>query len=685
MRRTLTVFVCLFISVTAFCQSVPKLLRLADEHYENGVYNDAIEFYDKIAGIDTSNFFARFRLADCYNKTLQYEEAKTVFLALCNIPNHEYRARSMYSYAGLLKQETRFDEADSIYSFLISVPDAEPYLVELSRKQSEGCQLALRQEKANKGFTITVMEEINSKFHDFGAVINPSNKHVVLATTRNLPGTQYEELQYEGLLPDLVSFESRNNGRFRMSSSNQEFSNLNTKWPEGSGSFTKDGSTFYFSSCQDEEGAACSIMVSYLEDGSWTEPVALNSYINEPGSENKQPAISVTGDTLFFSSNRSGGNGGSDIWMSLKGLEKESWTPAINMGSVINSPENEITPYFSSAFQCLLFASDGHVGYGGYDLYAAKGESFFEPQIYNLGDPFNSTWDDTYFAISDTVGFLSSNREDHEILNVFSFNVNNERLFLSLLISGESLIDARLASKFRDIESLDLVTFRVEDYAGYDLFEPVRPSKPKPKILEDNTVEVVEGEVAELRFEKLYYDYGTYTLRAEAKSGLKSLAEQLKDITFQSIDILAFTDSIGPNAANQVLSKRRGESAKEYLVSLGIDSAQINVFARGEIPSSGKDHWFRRIFRRRIEVIVKAAGGLQLNQAKTYIVRRATSLDKIAETLGVDYDDLRDWNGGMKGNIKAGSTIRVYENGDVERPIHLFVDEESLKFFSAKN
>ncbi|MEO9485402.1 MAG: OmpA family protein [Ekhidna sp.] len=683
MRKLLTI-VCLLFGFICASQSVPKLLKMADDRYQNGIYDDAIEFYDKIVGIDKDNHFARFRLAECYNRTLQYDEAKSVFLQLSNTPDQEYRARSMYSYASLLKHETSFEEADSIYGVLISIPGAESYLVELARKQSEGCQLALRQKKADRGFAISYLDGINSKFHDFGAVINPSSNHVVLATTRNLPGTQYENLQYQGLWPDLVSFENRGNGRWRMSTSNQDFSDLNTQWPEGSGSFTKDGNIFYFSSCSEGEGSSCNIMVSYLENGNWSAPVKLNSYINEAGSENKQPAISATGDTLFFSSNRSGGNGGSDIWMSLKGLEKESWTPAINMGAVINTPENEITPYYSSAFECLLFSSDGHVGYGGYDMYAAKGESFFEPEIYNLGDPFNSTWDDTYFAISDTVGFMSSNRADHEILNIYSFDVNNERLFLSLLISGESLIDSRLASRFRDIESLDLVTFRVEDYAGYDLFEPIRPAKPKPKIIEDS-VAVADVETDEYQFEKLYFNYADSQLRSEAKAALQNLVLQLKEQSFESIDILAFTDSIGSDSSNLLLSKRRGESAKEYLVSMGIDSRRVNVLPRGEIPSQGADHWFRRVFRRRVEVIVKASAGLKLRTAKTYIIRKPNSLVQIANMLNVDYEQLKEWNGNVKGAIAAGSTIRIYEESKTDRPIRLLVGEENLDLFSAKN
>ncbi|WP_425390818.1 OmpA family protein [Ekhidna sp.] len=681
MRRFLIapIFICIISSVLA--QSVPRLLRMADERYENDQFEEAIQFYEKVVGRDKNNHFARFRLAECYNRTLEYGKAKEVFLQLSNIPNHEYRARSMYSYASLLKQESQFEVADSIYYFLISIPDAESYLVELSRKQREGCQLALRQKRKDRGFSISPMEGINSKFHDFGAVVNPTNNQLVFATTRNLPGVQYEDLQFEGLLPDLVAFESRGNDRWRMSSSDQKFGRLNTQWPEGSGSFTKTGDTFYFSTCPGDSTSGCMIMVSYLEDGNWSAPVPLNKYINEPGSENKHPSISATGDTLFFSSNRIGGNGGSDIWMSLKGLEKESWTPAINMGGVINTPENETTPYYSSAFQGLLFASDGHVGYGGYDLYAAKGESFFEPEIYNLGDPFNSTWDDTYFSISDSVGFLSTNRQDHEILNIYSFPVSNERLFLSLLISGESLIDARLASKYKDVMSLDLVTFRVEDYAGYDLFEPIRPSKGKPKILEDG-----EGTLSEFKFEKLFFSYASANLRPESKVALKNLVDQIEKVNVESISILAFTDSIGNQAGNLRLSKRRGAAAKSYLFSLGVDSSKISVFPRGEVhPEAHIDHWYDRILRRRVEIIIKSSEPLNLEKATPYIVRKTALIGDLASALGVSIDLLKEWNGDINNILNAGETIRIVESQTQSIPIQFFVGEDDLSLFISKS
>ena len=112
MKKILSLIAAMFLMTVLFAQSVPKLLEIADDLYQNDRYLEAIEFYERIVGIDKDNHFARFRLASCYHRTLQYEEAKSEFVKLSNIQNHEYRARSLYNYANLLKQESRFKEAD---------------------------------------------------------------------------------------------------------------------------------------------------------------------------------------------------------------------------------------------------------------------------------------------------------------------------------------------------------------------------------------------------------------------------------------------------------------------------------------------------------------------------------------------------------------------------------------------
>ena len=706
-----------------FSQSVPRLLEYAEEMYNSHRYFEAIEFYEKVVGLDKANHEVRYRLANCYQETLQYDKAKKEFETLGTTPDQPFRAWSLFYFANLLMHESEFAVADSILHDLVSMPDASPELVDLSGKHREGCQLALRQRKQNKGFTIEEMVDVNSRFHDFGAIINPSNNHLVFATTSKVAGVQYDGTQFEGLLPDLVSYERRRNGRWSFASSDQRFSKFNTQWAEGSGSFTVDGKKFYFTSCHGVGGSDCSIQVSYLIDNVWTDPVVLNEYINEPGSENKQPFISSRGDTLFFSSDRPGGIGGSDIWMSLSGLDPDSWSPAINLGNTINSVENEISPYFSAAYNCLLFASDGHVGYGGFDIYAAKGESFFEPSVYNLGAPFNSSWDDTYFNISDSVGFLSSNRKDGKILNLYQFKVSGERLFLSLLISGESLINSRIVSRLRDTRSMDIVTLRVEDYQGYELFEAINYEKPKPRIIQDSFVSdslqmasdsvlranalassngvsgpgnegsaqgggITEDFLDRLMgkgtyeeaYEKIFFNFGEDKLKPEGEAALESLLSQVPIRSINKISLFAFTDNLGSESFNRDLSKKRGEAVKQFLLSKGVAEDRMFIYPRGQlIPQSEIDHWYRRILRRRVEITIETSAQVDLKVATTYIVRNESTLAQIASQLGTDIATLKSWNGYSDRLLSKGTTIRVF--GTTLPNVRYFVTEANMEEF----
>ncbi len=707
-------------------QSVPRLIEIADDLFESERYLEAIEFYEKITALDKTNDKALFRLGICYNQTLKYERAQDKFLRLGQREGSEYRARALYYYSVIQKLESRYEEADSLFTFLISLPDAEADLIDLSQRQKEGCLLALRQQKIDRGFEVFQFEGVNSEYHDFGATRNPNNGHVVLASTRVSRSEQYVGSQFIGVLPDLLSFERQRNGNWKESTNTGKFNVVNTEWSEGSGSFTANGKKFYYSSCLGEGGSDCKVMFTELIDGIWTSPVALNEYVNEPGSENKQPAISATGDTLFFVSDRVGGQGGSDIWMSLQGLEPESWAPAINLGEVVNTSGNEITPYYSSAFEAIVFASNAHIGYGGYDTYLAKGESFFEPEIYNLGDPFNSSHDDLYFNISDTIGFLSSNRDKERILDLEYFRVKDEKLFLSLLISGESLIDSRIISRFKDVKLLDLYTFRAEDYEGYELFDPVKRERPKPKVIQESIAQeqslqagpegtLLAGADLEIlgnrgpsssqsrtsngsayrtaassyyvnadgnyvhEFESVFFHYGLAQLTPVGKRSLDALIDQLKGRTYEQVEVLTFSNPKAAEKGNVALSSERGTLVVEYLANAGIPKEKIRLLQRGLDVDHYRDHWYGRVFGRRVELYVISESPERFRKAKAYLVREDLNVKRMAYFLGVGADDLQEWNGFRKSRVAYGSIIRVY-GGKLFPSLRFFADR-----FDAKN
>lgn len=715
MKKIATIILLLTFFGNLYAQSIPKILKLGDEQFENNRYLEAIPYYDKVYAIDKKNYYAGYQLAQCYEQTLHYEKSMKTFKMLSEQQGHEYQSRSIYKYATLNKRESNFDLADSIYQQLVKMPDIDPDLLELANRQREGCLIAKREQEQDRHFKVEFIKKLNSNFHDYGAVENPSNGNIVFSTTRNLSGEQYQGSQYSGLLPDMMTYEQKENGSYHNISGKQRFDKLNTKWSEGSGTFNATGDKFYYTSCENEEGnSGCQIKYSQLENDKWSNPVALNEFINEKNSENKHPSLSITGDTLFFSSNRPGGQGGSDIWMSLRGDEGESWLPAINMGKVINTQENEITPYYSSVHESLVFSSNGHVGYGGYDIYGAKGHSFFTPDLFNVGFPFNSTWDDTYFNIGDTIGYLSSNRETKEVLDLYRYSVPNEKLFLSLLYAGELMVDGQIMSKYRDAGSVDLVTFRAEDYEGYALFQPVATKKKDLRKLfnssavEDGSIaanlvstrsdrssrikkrsEAVKNTVPVPKpapsyktignVERLYFDYGDHILRKQSKQALKDFYLSIKGQSYTRINLLSYADYKGSKKGNVELCAKRGAATKVYLVSLGIPEEKIQVLARGELRSEKeRDHWFRRVMDRRVELHVDSSQPMALASAKSVILRKPLTLDMVAEKLSLDPSDVRQWNGAGDQLINPGHAVRLYLTNTSILDSKFFITEENI-------
>ena len=730
MRRYLTFLFYLFWSLIGYGQSVPQLQEIADQHFDEAQYTEAIKFYRKIVRLDKSNEQSKFRLAVSYYRTLQYDEAKSAFIKLIEDSADEFRHPSIYYYGTILKLDSDFARADSVFTSLMALADVDDELLESSRKQSEGCIIALNQEIRDRGFVINELEELNSRFHDFGATVNRQEGSVVFVTTRNLGHKQFEGVQYDGLLPDLQQYVPRNNN-WRNVTGRKRFDNLNTVWAEGSGSFTGDGKAFYFTTCNFNNGADCKIVVTRLVNDRWNEPEPLNEYINPDSTQNRHPSITQSGDTLFFVSNREGGYGGDDIWMSVRGQEEDSWTPAINMGDVINTVSNEITPYYSTAYNCLLFSSDGHVGYGGYDIFAAKGQSFFEPEIYNLGDPFNSPLNDTYFSISDSVGFMASNRGDHTHLNLYTFDVSDEQLYLSLLISGESLIDQRIVSRFRQVRSLDLTTFRVEDYQGFGLFDPVKREKPKPSLLADDSLEASDVAViaqagqaeqsAEQQrqqyfsqylnnnqlasslerpiqvgdivseavltyfeksdFEKVYFDFSSKQLSKQAKLSLDHLINQLKShIDYvEYIQVVANTDDVGSNESNYKLSADRGNAVRDYLVSKGYPSTKILTTARGEeeLVTKGTS-WYERFFDRRAEIYIYSTRPLTFDKSRKLLVRKDMGVGDASQILNISPTKIKLWNEMASDSLKSGDMIRI-DQPVYASNVRYFLDETDVK------
>ena len=188
----------------------------------------------------------------------------------------------------------------------------------------------------------------------------------------------------------------------------------NPKYYNCNFTFNEKRTVLYFTRCVRTADAQlqCDLWKSEQRNGRWEKAKRLNRRINLPGTSTTQPNLVEYGDysLLFFSSDRPKGFGGSDIWYTL--YQDDHYSDPINLGSNINTPGNEITPFYDKNSETLYFSSDHHPGIGGYDIFYSNGSfnQWSEPD--NMGVPFNSVFNDYYFSQNrhNTHGYFSSNR-----------------------------------------------------------------------------------------------------------------------------------------------------------------------------------------------------------------------------------------------------------------------------------
>lgn len=439
-----------FFSLIAFSQPNTELIvKQGDIFFENAQYIRAIPIY--MAALDENENYikAKYQLAECYRLTQDYESAEFYYQEIAARGGDErYPLAGFYyglmqklkgNYNDALKTFKRFDE------FLVekSLHEGENYrsFYKQSKIEIDGCQLAINQ--------ITVVQEdhqfellaapLNSEFNDYAAFTIGTDSILCLTSAREGGKGSLVDNQFGEGLADLFRFVKDEVGWKEYDGDDRFESMINTKWGDGSGSFNKDRTKFYYTNCHEDIGEVCHIYSSSKIDGRWSEPVSLNLNINEYGFNSKHPQLSPGGDTLFFVSDREGGIGGLDIWMSLN-AGGENWGTPSNLGDQINTPFNEVSPFYDQTQKVLFFASDGHRGFGGFDIYIARGSRFSSAEIYNAGMPFNSNKDDIFFFLGNKKGYLSSNRDGGiGKFDIYGFGIKSKEEIINEVSNEETL------------------------------------------------------------------------------------------------------------------------------------------------------------------------------------------------------------------------------------------------------
>lgn len=411
---------------------------------------------------------------------------------------------------------------------------------------------------------------------------------------------------------------------------------LNTIRNEGTMSMTADGSMFFFSACDRPDGlGSCDIYYSEKIGNNWTSPKNLNRPINTRYWE-AQPSVSADGRTLFFVSNRPGGLGSSDIWMSTINDFGE-WTTPRNVGEKINTPKAENNPFIHADNNTLYFSSEGHLGMGGSDIYVIRKNADKEwGDPVNFGYPINTCSQENGIIVSaqgNTAYFASNKDGGFGGLDIYSFHLNPGVQPQRVSYVSGSVTDANTGKNISAV--LDLIDLQTSELMARSFSDPVNGSylvvlpaghkyvfnvakagylfySEKFDIPADQE-EAQEMNIAltpimvgsKMVLNNVFFDTDSYVIKSESKIELDKLISFMRQNQRVVIEIGGHTDDRGNKSANKTLSENRAKAVYDYLVSQMIDSKRMLYKGYGmEMPVLPNDTDENRAINRRTEVTI---------------------------------------------------------------------------------
>lgn len=380
-------------------------------------------------------------------------------------------------------------------------------------------------------------------------------------------------------------------------------------------------------------------MSTKADSGSWSQPVPLSGgSVNVSGYDVKEPFVTPDGQSLVFSSNRPGGQGGFDLWYCPLDMDGKPSGDAVNLGPSINGTGDETSPYYDPRNRLLVFSSNGRVGMGGFDLYKSTGSlgqgNWTEPE--DLGYPINSAKDDNFYFPGPDKGHFYTSSDRASVCCLELFNVKPSHIAITGTLydcdTQKPLSGATVT--LTDSLTQKAIGERTTGKSGKYRFEvinhkPLKLNFSKAGYFGKNmVVSTAELQASDTLFNRelclkafevgkpivipnILYDFNKATLRPESMAVLDSLAIILEDNPKLVVQMSAHTDSIGSEKYNMDLSQRRAQSCVDYLISKGIPTDRMQAKGYGEsmpiAPNSlpdGKDNPAGRQLNRRTEFTV---------------------------------------------------------------------------------
>ncbi len=581
--------------------SVMRDVRKADKHYGYGEYVEAAKIYAKAyRRIDSKKKDLRarvaFRQGECYRISNQSVKAENAYAKAIR---YHYDNDTVYlQYAAMLHKNAKYKAAIVNYDrYLENHPDDV-----LALNGLFACTQIEQWREQAKPYTVKKSTRLNLKRGNFAPILIPSEYHtLIFSSSANLK---------EGAKPSKITGLPENDFYITQLDQSGQWEKplavdgpINSEFDEGVGCFNDIGSTLYFTRCvtkATEEGgqSKAAIYRSTRSGEQWSEPVLMEVY-RDTAYIYAHPALSNDGRYLYFVSDMKGGYGGKDIWRVE--MMDNVFGPPENMGPEINTPGDEMFPYFRVNGE-FYFSSNGHPGLGGLDIFKAVYQE--QDSIWKVENvmALNSNADD--FGISffgkEERGLFSSNRKEAKgIDKIYEFGEPKRLVQVSGLVkdrNGEPIPDATIRivndkgtnTKIRSHKD-GTYAYQIEKSAQYVMLGTSRGylNYSNQFYSKDKDTSYVKDFVLTslhlpVRLDNIFFEFNRWTLMKESVPALQELLKLLLDNPHVTIEISAHTDRRGKDDYNLNLSAKRAQAVVDYLVAAGIEKERLSPQGYGK-------------------------------------------------------------------------------------------------------
>jgi peptidoglycan-associated lipoprotein len=600
MKRFLYLSLILFIAFGQVAEAQKRKAERAYSAFSAGEFFGAIDlFKDSYSKTSRSDRASRtelgYMIAECYRLINDPRNAETWYRLAARSATS--RPESQFWLAMMLKKNGKYDQAIEEMRKYKQIATSDPK----ADQELRAIELAIEWQRNPEAYRVEELKDLNSRESDFSPAYARDDYGVVYFTssrddaagnkTHGATGQSFTDI-----------FESRLDKKSKWSTP-VPVEGLNSEFEDGTPAFTNDYNDIYFTRCEagKRETKGCIIMHSKRTGDKWSKPE--NIGVLSDSLVAAHPTLSADGLTLYFVSDIPGGLGQKDIYCVTRSSENDKWSAPRNLGPDINTSGNELFPYLRDD-GTLYFASDGHIGMGGLDIFKATLQPDGSWTVVNMKAPINSFADDFGIAFENgnEKGIFSSTRKGRGNDDLYSFElpplkfsitglVKDEKTgspiegaVVQLIASDGSNLQAEtgVGGDFKFALRQDVDYIFLASKRGYLNGKERETTKGQDKSRDYMVTILLTATDRPIELPNIFYDFGKWDLRPESMVSLDKLVETLEDNPNVTIELMSHTDSRDTEEYNQELSQKRAQSVVQYLIEKGIDTERLSPRGYGE-------------------------------------------------------------------------------------------------------